>query len=55
MWSIVQLGSMLKLILNTLDRLDRVQYVTKTMLDNNVTNRINLMFVETKIKLLGPI
>ena len=47
--------SMPKMKLSCYDRLDRVQSLMKTRHENDVTNRISLVFVETKIELSGLI
>ena len=35
--------------------LNRVQFVTKTRQDNDITNRIGVVYAETETELLGPI
>ena len=45
----------MKIKLSCCDRLDRVQSVTKTRQDNDVTNYIGLVYVETEIEFLGLI
>lgn len=37
------------------DQLDRAQFVTKTKQDNNMIDRIGLIYAESEIELLGPI
>lgn len=36
-------------------RYNRVRFFMKTRQDNDVTNRIGVVYAKTKIKLLGPI
>ena len=43
---------MLKMILNYHDRLDRMQFVSKTKQNNDVTNRIDVIYIEDKTELL---
>lgn len=47
--------SMPKTKLSFLDLLDRVWSVIKTIQDNDMTNHISLVYIETKIELLRPI
>lgn len=51
---IVQVRFTSKTILNCCDRLDRMQFVTKTRQDKDVTDCIGMVYAETKTKLLGP-
>ena len=44
-----------KMKLSFRELLDRVRYVIKTIQDNVMTNRIGLIYVETKTELLRPI
>ena len=46
---------MQKLKLNYWDLLDRVWYVTKTRQDNDVTDRVDMFYVENDTKLSWPI
>ena len=54
-WSDVQVRSMPKTILNYHDLSNWVSFLTKTKQDNDVTNRIGLVYIETEIELSGPI
>lgn len=44
-----------KMKLSFLDLLDWVQFVIKTIQENNVINHTSLVYVETKTELLRPI
>ena len=44
-----------KTILNYHDLSNWVSFLTKTKQDNDVTNRIGLVYIETEIELSGPI
>ena len=50
----VQVRFTSKTILNGCDRLDMMQFVTKTRQDKDVTDCIGMVYAETKTKLLGP-
>ena len=54
-WSIIQVWSTPKTILNYRDLSDLVQSIMKTRLDNNMTNHIGTVYNENKIGLSGPI
>ena len=47
MWLILQMRYMPKLKQSCCDWSDQVRYVTKTKKDNDVTDRIGLVYVET--------
>ena len=55
MWLIVQMRSMLKTKLSCRNLTNHIQSMMKTEQDNDVTNHIGLVYVETKTKLSGPI
>lgn len=52
MWSIVQVPSMPKIILNFHDRLDRVSTLTKTRQDNYVIDCKDAIYAKNEIELL---
>ena len=45
----------MKIILNCRDRPNWVRYVIKTRYDNDIIDRISLVYAKTEIELLGPI
>ena len=51
MWSIVQVPSMPKIILNFHDRLDRVSTLTKTRQDNYVIDCKDAIYAKNEIEL----
>ena len=55
MWLIEQVRSILKMILNFCDWLNRVPTMTKTRNNNYVTNHIDMTYIENETKLLWPI
>ena len=52
MWMVVQVQTTMKLEVNTHDLLDRMQSLTKTKKDNNMTIGTGVIFVEYDIELL---
>ena len=52
MWMVVQVQTTMKLEVNTHDLLDRMQSLTKTKKDNNMTVGTGVIFVEYDIELL---
>lgn len=50
-WSMVQVRFTSKIKLRYCDRLDRVKSMTKTKLDNDMTNHIDVIYAENKTKL----
>ena len=54
-WLIIQKWSTSKMKLSCRDQSDRVWFVMKTRQDNDVTNRIGLVYVKTKPQFSGPI
>ena len=52
MWSIVQVRSMQKMILNYRDLSDLVWCVMKTKQDNDMIDHIGVVYTENKTKLL---
>ena len=54
-WLIVQMWSMQKMKLSCHDRSNQVRSMTKSWQDNDVTDHIGLLYVETKTQLSWPI
>lgn len=47
--------SLLKTKLSYHDQSNQVWFVTKTKQDNDMADRVGLVYIETETKLLGPI
>lgn len=57
MWSILYVLSTSKPKLNCWDLSNQVQFIKKTKIDNDITDRTNVVYVEYKTKLswlIGP-
>ena len=55
MWSIIQDFSTLKTKLNCYDRTNEVRSMTKTRQDNDVSDRIGVLYPEIRTELSWPI
>ena len=54
-WSIIYVRSTLKTKLSFCDWSDQVLFVIKTSQDNNVTDRIGLVYTKSETEISGPI